>query len=336
MNKFKTFIGIDVSKKTFDAAVLQNTDPHQIHHHSFAQSAKGYASFYQWLQEQGDTSQMLVCLEHTGIYINGLVEFLIQQELAVWVEMPLRIKKCMGLQRGGNDKLAAIHIAKYAWRYRDERRLWQPTDGNLEELRHYIAQRDRLVMALTQLKVPVEELTEVGQQKHGQKLARLQAQVIRSLEKSIAKIETAIEQLIESDTKMKAIVTRVSSIKGIGKQTAINLYVYTKGFTEFENGKQLACYCGVVPFTKSSGTSVRYKPGLSPFANRKLKKLLHLCAMAAIRWNEDMKRYYERKVNEGKNKMSVINAVRNKLVLRIFAVVRDERIYVEKLHPTGA
>jgi transposase len=75
MNKFKTFIGIDVSKKTFDAAVLQNTDPHQIHHHSFAQSAKGYASFHQWLQEQGDTSQMLVCLEHTGIYINGLVEF---------------------------------------------------------------------------------------------------------------------------------------------------------------------------------------------------------------------------------------------------------------------
>lgn len=336
MNKFKTFIGIDVSKKTFDAAVLQDTDPQQIHHHSFAQSVQGYASFYQWLKEQGDISQVLVCLEHTGIYINGLVEFLIQQGLAVWVEMPLRIKKCMGLQRGGNDKLAAIHIAKYAWRYRDEMRLWQPTDTNLEELRHYIAQRDRVVMALTQLSVPVQELAEVGQQKHGQKLARLQAPVIKALKKGIEKIETAINELIESDIKIKAIVERVSSIKGIGKQTAINLYVYTKGFTEFDNGKQLACYCGVVPFTKSSGTSVRYKTGVSPFANRKLKKLLHLCAMAAIRWNEDMKRYYERKVKEGKNKMSVINAVRNKLVLRIFAVVRDERIYVEKLHPTSA
>lgn len=335
MNKFKTFIGIDVSKKTFDAAVLQDTDPQQIHHHSFAQTPRDYASFYQWLKEQGDTSQVLICLEHTGIYINGLVDFLIQQGLAVWVEMPLRIKKCMGLQRGGNDKLAAMHIAKYAWRYRDEMRLWQPTGTNLEELRHYIAQRDRIVLALTQLSVPVEELAEVGQQKHSQKLARLQAPAIKALKKSIEKIETAITELIESDIKIKAIVERVSSIKGIGKQTAINLYVYTKGFTEFENGKQLACYCGVVPFAKSSGTSVRYKAGVSPFANRKLKKLLHLCAMAAIRWNEDMKQYYERKVKEGKNKMSVINAVRNKLVLRIFAVVRDERIYVEKLHPTG-
>lgn len=335
MNKFKTFIGIDVSKKTFDAAVLQDTDPQQICHQSFTQSAQGYSTFYQWLLEQGDTSQLVVCLEHTGIYINGLVEFLIHQGLAVWVEMPLRIKKCMGLQRGGNDKLAAMHIAKYAWRYRDEMRLWQPTDTNLEELRHYIAQRDRIVLALTQLSVPVKELAEVGQQKHSKKLARLQAQAIRSLEKSIVKIETAIGELIESDTKMKAIVERVSSIKGIGKQTAINLYVYTKGFTEFKNGKQLACYCGVVPFEKSSGTSVRYKPGVSPFANRKLKKLLHLCAMAAIRWNEDMKQYYERKVSEGKNKMSVINAVRNKLVLRIFAVVRDERIYVEKLYPVS-
>ena len=144
-----------------------------------------------------------------------------------------------------------------------------------------------------------------------------------------------IDELIQSNITIKTIVERVSSIKGIGKQTAINLYVYTKGFTEFDNGKQLACYCGVVPFTKSSGTSVRYKSGVSPFANRKLKKLLHLCAMAAIRWNVDMKLYYERKVGEGKNKMSVINAVRNKLVLRIFAVVRDERIYVENLHTVG-
>lgn len=74
------------------------------------------------------------------------------------------------------------------------------------------------------------------------------------------------------------------------------------------------------------------KPGVSPFANRKLKKLLHLCALtAAIRFNEDIKQYYERKHLEGKNKMSVINAVRNKLLHRIFAVVRDERLYMAKL-----
>jgi transposase len=184
--------------------------------------------------------------------------------------------------------------------------------------------------------VPLQELEEVGLAKEILDLRKIQDPVCHAITRSIAKIEAMIDELLSSDTEAKQIIERVSSIKGIGKQTAINLYIYTKGFTQFENAKQLACYCGVVPFAKSSGTSVRYKPAVSPYANRKLKKLLHLCAMAAIRWNDDMKIYYERKVNEGKNKMGVINAVRNKLIHRIFAVVRDKRNYVEKLHAARA
>ncbi|HET9826369.1 MAG TPA: IS110 family transposase [Chitinophagaceae bacterium] len=336
MNKFKSFVGIDVSKKTFDVAVLDACAPLSIAHHEFAQTQAGYASFLSWLQHQRCCSEVLICMEHTGIYINGLVNFLAAQGFAIWVEMPLRIKKSMGLQRGGDDKLAAINIVQYAWRYNDQARLWRPSDQSLNRLRQYIVQRDRLVLALNQLTVPLQELEEVGLAKEILDLRKIQDPVCRAITRSIAKIEAMIEELLSSDTEVKQIIERVSSIKGIGKQTAINLYIYTKGFTQFENAKQLACYCGVVPFAKSSGTSVRYKPAVSPYANRKLKKLLHLCAMAAIRWNDDMKIYYERKVNEGKNKMSVINAVRNKLIHRIFAVVRDKRNYVEKLHAARA
>lgn len=332
MNKCKTFIGIDVSKRTFDAALLQAQNPGQIHHRVFAQNPGGYAAFTQWLHhQQVCLEQRIVCMEHTGIYSNGLVQVLIEHKVAVWVEMPLRLKKCTGLQRGGADKAAAIQIAQYAYRYQDRMRLWQPVDASLERLRHYIAQRDRLVRSLTQLTVPVAELYERGSGEPSQELKRLQAPVVRALEKSIRKVAAAIDELIAVDTKLAEVVGRISSIKGIGKQTAVNLYVYTKGFTQFSSAKQLACYCGVVPFKKTSGTSVRYKTGVSPFANRKLKKLLHLCALAAIRFNEDMKRYYERKVAEGKNKRSVINAVPNKLIHRIFAVVRDGRAYVDKL-----
>jgi transposase len=158
---------------------------------------------------------------------------------------------------------------------------------------------------------------------------KLQAPVIKAIEKSIASIETKIDNLIAADPATQATINRVSSIKGVGKQTAIHVFIYTKGFTTFSSGKQLASYCGVVPFTKSSGTSVRYKTQVSPFANKHLKKLLHLCAMAAIQHNDELNQYYSRKIAEGKNKMSVINAVRNKLVQRIFAVVRDGRNYVE-------
>jgi transposase len=59
----------------------------------------------------------------------------------------------------------------------------------------------------------------------------------------------------------------------------------------------------------------------------KLKTLLHLCAMSAIQNDSEMKTYFERKLLEGKNKMNIINAVRNKLVHRVFEVIRDNRFY---------
>jgi Transposase and inactivated derivatives len=172
-------------------------------------------------------------------------------------------------------------------------------------------------------------MEECGNEPEARLLKKLQQKAITGLEKSLKGVEQAIDDKVCHNESINKVISQVTSIKGVGKQTAIKLYVYTHGFSIFENAKQLACYCGVVPFNKSSGTSVRYKPGVSPFANRKLKKLLHLCAMAALRWDAEIRVYYLRKVTEGKNKMSVINAIRNKLCHRIFAVVRDNRCYVE-------
>ncbi len=330
MKKYATFVGIDISKKTFDACIYVEGKSGIILHQAFEQNEPGYNAFLTWLQEQNAVLEnTLFCMEHTGIYINGLLQFLQSAGLAVWVEMPLRIKKSMGLQRGGNDKVAAIGIAQYASRYQDAVKLYSPTDKALEQLQHLTAQRTRLINCITQLEVPLKEMTECGDIYIAKDLIKLQLQAINGLKNSLVKIEAAITRHIKSNSDIKNKIDRVCSIKGIGQQTAINMYVYTKGFTAFENAKQLACYCGVVPFTKSSGTSVRFKTRVSPFANKNLKKLLHLCAMAAIQWNDELKQYYQRKVAEGKNKMSVINAVRNKLVHRIFAVLRDDRMFVE-------
>ena len=41
----------------------------------------------------------------------------------------------------------------------------------------------------------------------------------------------------------------------------------------------------------------------------------------------DLKAYYERKVAGGKNKMSVMSSMKNKLILRVFACVPDNRVY---------
>jgi len=332
MSEFKTFIGIDVSKKTFDAALLRSSPELTTVHQCFDQNIQGYRAFTQWLKTNdvilGD-KDVLICLEHTGIYITGIVNFLLSFTASIWVEMALKIKKRIGLQRGTDDKIASVNIALYAYRYQDEVRLWQPMDSTLQQLKNLVAQRDRIVQCITQLGVPVNELEETGNKQQAAELRKLQSKAVKGLRDSLTAIEKTIDVSIEQDEIIRHKINQASSVKGVGKQTAIALLVYTRGFSVFESGKQLACYCGVVPFNKQSGTSVRYKPGVSPFANKKLKKLLHLCALAALRFDPGLKAYYERKIAEGKNKMSIINAIRNKLVLRIFAVIRDNRNYVD-------
>ena len=328
---FKNFIGIDISKKWFDAAVVSLTNPSVVIHQLFAQNPEGYKRMSEWLDQQGVLvdSQTLFCMEYTGLYNTGLVNYLVENKAMIWIEMALRIKKAGGFERGADDKSAASKIALYSLRYQDQVKLWKPADSSIERIKNLIAQRDRIVDSITQLTVPVNELKECGCNDEARSLEKLQRPAIAALQKSKAAIEAMITKNVHQDEQLSIKIKRVQSIRGIGPVTAVALMVYTKGFTAFENGKQLACYCGVVPFTKSSGTSVRYRSTVSPFANKKLKRLLHLCAMSAIQNDVEMKRYFERRVQEGKNKMSVINAVRNKLVHRVFAVIRDQRYFEE-------
>jgi transposase len=93
----------------------------------------------------------------------------------------------------------------------------------------------------------------------------------------------------------------------------------------------------VAPFEHSSGSSVRAGPPggrsrVSQHARKRppggpVKFLFHLAAMSAVRVKGELQVYYQRKVAEGKNKMSVLNAVRNKIIHRICAVVRRGEKY---------
>ena len=122
----------------------------------------------------------------------------------------------------------------------------------------------------------------------------------------------------------------ITSVSGVGQIVAINTLVVTNEFKQIVNPKEMACNCGVVPFKYDSGKSVRSKAKVSHRANRPMKVLFHLAAMSAISSDGELKNYYLRKVEEGKNKMAVINAVRNKIIHRIFACVRNQRKYEKK------
>ena len=128
---------------------------------------------------------------------------------------------------------------------------------------------------------------------------------------------------------LKKLFSLVSSVIGIGFVTAVNMIIHTNEFKIMKDAKKLACYCGVAPFESSSGSSIKKKTKVSHMANKRLKTNLHMAALSSIRHDEGMKNYYERKVAEGKPKLMVLNAVRNKLISRVIAVVKRETAYTE-------
>jgi transposase len=142
-------------------------------------------------------------------------------------------------------------------------------------------------------------------------------------------VEARMLQMINQDEAIKNLYNLVTSVKCVGKVLATELIIYTNGFTRMDNTSQLACYCGVAPFEHTSGTSIRGRMGTSNFANMNLKSTLHMAAVSATRYVPDIKQYYERKVSEGKHKMCVINAIRNKLIKRVMAVVKRGTPYSE-------
>ena len=117
----------------------------------------------------------------------------------------------------------------------------------------------------------------------------------------------------------------ISSVDGVGKCIAGQVIVDTNEFKNIKEGKAYACYSGVAPFEHRSGSSVHLRS--RDRANKRSKALFHLAAISAIRMAGDLKTYYERKVAEGKHKMSVMSSMRHKLILRVVACVRNNRCY---------
>ena len=157
----------------------------------------------------------------------------------------------------------------------------------------------------------------------------VQQKMIVDLSKQIDKINKAMQAIINDSIELKETYKLVTSVKGIGIQTALVMIVFTDNFTKFDNWRKFASYCGVAPFPYQSGTSIKGRTKVSHLANKRLKAIINMCAISAIQHSPEMKLYYEKRVLEGKSKMSTINIIRNKLIARVFAVVKRQTPYVD-------
>jgi transposase len=246
--------------------------------------------------------------------------------ITLWVEHALKIKRASIDMRGKDDKKDALRIAEYCIRYIDKLVPFKEPSKIVQEISHLSKSRETLLTQRVAIENQLKE-AETHDNFEYKILSKTYRATLRTLTKSIKKIEALIETLIDQDDEIKETRNLLVSIPGIGKQCAIHLIITTDNFTRFDNANHLACYAGVAPFKNESGKIVK-RARVSKMSNKNIKRLLHMAAMAAIKSNPQLKTYFKRKVEEGKNKMSVLNAVRNKLVHRIMAVISRKTPYL--------
>lgn len=327
----KFFIGIDVSKPHFDVALMAvvNHAKQEIATARFDNTAPGIKLFEKWLKSQKITfnSDSLVVMENTGIYHRLIWSFCSRRNLPIHIGNAAHIKWSFGIARGKNDKIDSIRLCNYAFKEADELKATAALDPELMLLKDLVSARTKLLRQKAGISVSVKELGNVNGKEHQKLIEKALKNALEGIAKSIKNLEDQIKKIITGNQDFKQSYKLLMSIPGIGHVTAVYLIGCTGNFAGRPSGKELACYAGVAPFEQTSGISIKGKPKVHRMANKELKRLLHMCALSLIQHNQEFKAYYNRKKNEGKHSMSIINAIRNKIALRIAAVIKNQTSY---------
>ena len=327
-------MGVDISKEKVDIAII-DSNYDVIHEKTVKNNPETLLSFMKSVLRKLkiEKQEILVCCEETGIYKRPLQQVCSKWGLALWVEIALKIKRASTSLRGKSDKQDAVRIAEYALRYLDRMNLYIEPSQAQNRLQSLLNVRESLLNEATRMNQRMKESKRFDKDVFNIQNAYCK-EVLEILKNQITKIERDIDVLLSQQPAMKQTVELLSTIPGVGRQTALQFIVYTRNFSLFQTAKQLACYAGIAPFLNESGGQIK-KARVSQFANKKLKKLLHLAAMASIRVESDLKSYFIRKVQEGKNKLLVLNNIRNKLVKRMFAVIKRQSEYISNNFETN-
>jgi transposase len=300
--------------------MVNEKEPKRFQNARFSNDINGFEALEKWILKQGvKVKDCLFCMEHTGTYGLLLFAWLTKQNLDFCVEPGLQIKRSLGMTRGKDDKVDARRIATYAMEKKAKLKQYELPSENLIRLKQILAYRDQLVRLRTSLKNSLQSHKEYQQISSLDFVTKDIQKQITHLDESIESCEKQIKEIIKSEKDIQQNFKLATSVKGIGLVIASFMLVSTNNFSGFENGRKYACYAGIAPFPNESGISM---------ANKKIKTLLSNGANAAKSHDPEIKTYFERKIKEGKDYKSVINAISCKLVNRVFAVVKRQTPYV--------
>lgn len=318
----KVFLGLDVSKDTLDFSLFYEDQPEKYFDLKVTNDLQGYKRMLNWLKKLNvDLNQLIFVMEHTGVYTLDFLLFLDQAGLKFALFSGLEIKRSLGLKRGKNDKVDARRIAYYGFLIRHKLKATEMPCEQIAKLKQLLTARLLLVKQRSGLKNSLKVQQAFNKLTNNQNLEELLVKQIKSLDEAIVTIEKEMKVVVSECVEIKKNFDLVCSITGVGEVSAYALIVYTNNFSSFVSARQFMSYVGVAPFDDESGT-YHGKRKVCGLANKRMKALLHNGVTSAIMHDPETRAYYNRKIEEGKHKRQVANALAGKLILRIFAVVK--------------
>ena len=326
----KVAIGIDFSKKTFDATIVYRDGDSfkELAYSAFDNNAKGFKSFEKWVKatlkpipESKDKTAWLFCGEHTGICSLSLCDYLAKAGYFMWLESALVIHRKCGIIREKNDRIDSRRIAEYALRnFSDQVRPYEPDSRDLKKLKalyaaHAVLTKDKTAKQ-NQIKSGVFDDSTLA-------LEMIQTQ-LESIMKRLAKIDEEIKRLLSTSEEFSHNYEIIKTFKGVGKLTAAYLIIKTRNFKDMTDSRELGCYMGVVPHRCQSGTSIDKQPRTSRYRDSTGNALLSSCVLSAItHHNPIIRPYYDRLISRGVIHPKAFNNCKFKIMNVLLAMIRN-------------
>jgi transposase len=306
------FVGVDVAKDKFDVALEMDAICYQ---ECFKNDNKGYRAFSKWLNKH--SAQPWICMEATGHYSELIADYLFANGIRVSVVNPLQIKSFARakLARNKTDQLDAKIIADYCEKMQP--RTFVSRSESHKELKD-------LTNLLDTLKEQLVRLTNQLHSARSDSAKKTIRKLIKALENEIVKVEKLIDEIIKKNALLNENMNLITSIKGVGKQTAYKIISHIPDMSCFANAKQFAAFIGVSPRRHQSG-NYEGKTRISKMGNANLRKIFYMAALVAKRFNERLQPFVMRLKMHGKAPKSIICAVMRKLAHMIFGILKNKK-----------
>ena len=324
LSTLQHFIGCDVSKDTLDFAIHERgRDYCTFEHIRVPNSTEGFQAMRKWLRSfKIKITDAVIAMEHTGSYSTALAEWCSKKKITFVFLHPLDVKNYGAKGRNKTDKADSQFIADYVYTMREKLRPSEPEAPAIKRLRQLRNERQMAVRART-------AYINLSKSFSGEANTKRIEKMVATFNAQVKLIEAEIKKVIESDQEIHRNYRLLVSIPGIGLVNAVMTIIATCNFTRFQTARQYAKFCCVSPLAKQSGTSVSKGDHVSKAGHNEIKVMLTEAARSAIIHDRQLKAYYERKKAEGKSHGSVLNAVKFKLICRMFAVVMRQTPYVD-------